>query len=56
MSNDGPYLIGRDCLTQLQPDWTAIHQLYSDELQAVLDHHSAVFKVELKKLHIDAAV
>ena len=64
VSGDGPSLLGRDWLTQLQLDWTAIHQLCTpDELQAVLDRHSEVFKDELGtlqgktvKLHIDSAV
>lgn len=65
VSADGPSLLGRYCLMQLHLDWTAIHQLCSpDELQAVLDHHSEVFKEEelgilqgkKVKLHIDTAV
>ena len=64
VSGDGPSLLGRDWLTQLQLDWTAIHQLCSpDKVQGVLDRHSEVFKDELGtlqgkkvKLHIDTAV
>ena len=64
VSGDGPSLLGRDWLTQLQLDWTAIHQLCSpDKVQGVLDRHSKVFKDELGtlqgkkvKVHIDAAV
>ena len=64
VSGDGPSLLGRDWLTQLQLDWTVIHQLCSpDRVQGVLDRHSEVFKDELGtlqgkkvKLHIDTAV
>ena len=51
VSGDGPSLLGRDWLTQLQLDWTAIHQLCSpDKVQGVLDRHSEVFKDELGTL------
>ena len=64
VSGNGPSLLGRDWLAQLQLNWTAIHQLCApNELQAVLDRHSEVFKEELGtlrgktvKLHVDTAV
>ena len=64
VSGNGPSLLGRDWLTQLKLNWTAIHQLCSaDRLQAVLDCHSEVFREELGtlrgktvKLHVDTAV
>ena len=46
---EGPNLLVRDWLEQLQLDWTTIHKLHClDDLQVILDRHAAVFKDELR--------
>ena len=64
VSGEGPSLLGRDWLAQLQLNWSTIFQLETDgALQTVLDRHVAVFGEELGKLqgttvklHVDAMV
>ena len=59
--SDGPSLFGHDWLAYFRLDWSRLHRLHdTDELQTVLDSHSAVFKPELglitgtaAKIHID---
>ena len=40
----GPILIGRDWLSQLCPDWQAIHRLQDQPVCEVLEKHKAVFE------------
>ena len=51
VQGEGPTLLGRDWLKELQLDWNGLHQIRktttSQQLQQVLDDHASVFKEEL---------
>ncbi len=48
VTGDGPSLLGRDWLRELQLDWGAIHQVVAHNcLQAVLRENDEIFKDEL---------
>ena len=59
---NGPCLLGRDWISHLRLDWAEIHHInHADSLQAVLDHHTTIFKESLgwvegvtAKIHVDS--
>jgi len=51
VSGEGPSLLGRNWLEQLQLDWTSVFCLQSEtDVDEILAHHKDVFKNELGKL------
>ena len=46
----GPTLLGRGWLQRLQLDWSEIHSIRSNPLQALLDRHAPVFQEGLGEL------
>lgn len=60
VQGNGPSLLGRDWLQQLQLNWQKIHSLHSCSLQEVLQRHADIFEEGLgtlkgyqAKIHID---
>ena len=47
---EGPSLLGRDWLQQLQLDWYQVHQVHASSLEEVLERHAEVFKEGLGTL------
>ena len=60
VAGEGPSLLGRDCLAELQLDWCELNAVYQCvSLQKILKNHSSVFNEELgeavgmtAKLHV----
>jgi len=51
VQGEGPSLLGRDWLWELRLDWGAKHKLGAqDQLQAILDDYSDLFKEELGRI------
>ena len=50
VQGSGPSLLGRDWLSQISLDWSEIHHVRTESLQAILDRHPAVFQEGLGTL------
>ena len=44
VKGDGPSLLGRDWLRQLQIDWQLVHRVHESPLDELLNKHKAVFE------------
>ena len=50
VAGEGPSLLGRNWLTELQLDWHELHQMtHTKDLQTILNNHSLIFNKELGK-------
>lgn len=51
VAGEGPSLLGRFWLTELQLDWHELHQMnHTKDLQTILNNHSSIFNEELGKV------